>query len=315
MNIKKLQHICRMSEQSLKRYVFAELKSTHKVIDNADGYVYAKGTYPVLLVAHLDTVHKQTPNVIVFNSETNILKSPEGIGGDDRCGVYAILEIVKRYNCSVLFCESEEIGGIGAEKFAKQYKGEPFDFNYVIELDRKGSKDAVFYDCDNPEFTDFICKEYWKEEWGTFSDISVLCPFFGIAGVNLSCGYYFAHTVTEYIKTDELQKTIDETCKLLARSKDIKPFEYIEHVYKSKWDNWDEWDSKYGTTYNSYDVWEIVYTDDDLAEYFTERVYANSMDCAIGKFVQKYDYIPFCNVVDVYCLADCAMKGVKNYAV
>ena len=47
-------------------------------------YVLVPGDAPVMLVAHLDTVHKDRVRQICKTSNGNILMSPQGIGGDDR---------------------------------------------------------------------------------------------------------------------------------------------------------------------------------------------------------------------------------------
>ena len=49
-----------------------------------------------------------------------VAMSPQGIGGDDRCGVWMILQILRTANCHVLFCEDEEVGCVGAKKFTKR---------------------------------------------------------------------------------------------------------------------------------------------------------------------------------------------------
>lgn len=240
----RFEKICRMTQKEVKEFVANELKKTHKEITVDDGFVYAQGTIPVLLVSHMDTVHKELPFIISYDKKTDKLSSTNGIGGDDRCGIYMILEVIKRFNCSVLFCEDEEVGCIGADKFtdfvnamitAKSEGKESetisivdkMEFNYMIEFDRKGSRDAVFYDCDNPEFTNFICKDFYIEDWGSCSDISVLAPFFGVAAVNLSCGYYKAHTKEEYVIFSEMERSIEEACKILERTTEEDVFEYI----------------------------------------------------------------------------------------
>ena len=44
---------------------------------------------------------------------------PDGIGGDDRCGVFNILDILSQgYLPHVIFSWNEEIGGVGATKFS-----------------------------------------------------------------------------------------------------------------------------------------------------------------------------------------------------
>ena len=62
---KKFEKICQMSDIRLKKYVEMELKNTHTDITVGDGFVFAKGTIPVLLVAHMDTVHKVLPSLFV----------------------------------------------------------------------------------------------------------------------------------------------------------------------------------------------------------------------------------------------------------
>ena len=157
---KKFEMICKMSQLRLKKYVEMQLKKTYKDVTVGDGFVFAKGDFPVLLLAHLDTVHDLLPSLIVYDKEKDSMFCAEGIGGDDRCGVYMILEAIKKYNCSVLFCEDEERGGIGARKFIETDLASELisKLNYTIEFDRKGSKDAVFYDCDNEDFEKYIQK-------------------------------------------------------------------------------------------------------------------------------------------------------------
>ena len=277
------EKICRMSQKDLKKYVTKELNKTHSKIINNDGYVYAQGTFPVLLVAHLDTVHIKLPKTILYDKNMGIMSSPQGIGGDDRCGVYMIFEVLKKYNCSVLFCEDEEIGCVGAEKFTKTKFAKKLEFNYIIEFDRKGNNDAVFYDCDNPEFEEFITKDFYKSAWGSFSDISVLAPFLGCAAVNLSCGYYNAHTTNEYVVLPEMQKSIKEACKILERTTENDRFEYIES--KMAW-----YDDNY--SYAKEQVYYFEYEDDDNMPQFDE-VYAISKEEAIGKFCITHPTIPY----------------------
>lgn len=277
------EKICRMSQKNLKKYVAEELKKSYNKVINGDGYVYAQGTFPVLLVAHLDTVHKHLPKTILYDKNTDAIYSPQGIGGDDRCGIYMIFEVIKKYNCSVLFCEDEEIGCVGAEKFTKTALAKNLSFNYIIEFDRKGSNDAVFYDCDNPEFEKFITKDFYKSAWGSFSDISTLAPFLGCAAVNLSCGYYNAHTTSEYVIVSEMKKSIAEACKILERTTENDKFEYVEHKYA-----FDEWDY----LNEGLEAYYIEYVDDDdLVQY--DEVCARSKEEAIGKFCMEHPSIPY----------------------
>lgn len=286
--------LCRMSQENLKEYVAQELINTHDKVIVDDGFVYAEGNSPVLLVAHLDTVHKELPEQIFYNEDTLTISSPNGIGGDDRCGVYMIFEVIKKHNCSVLFCEDEEIGTVGAEKFVKSKLSKDLDFNYIIEFDRMGNNDAVFYDCDNPEFEEFITKEYFKTAYGSFSDISVIAPALGCAAVNLSCGYYKAHTKDEYVVIPEMEASIEAACKILDSTTADDKFEYIESENKFSYGyRFDE--SLYG--YEQYFLMQYVNENGEEKWFETEAL---SLDEAIGKFCILNPYLTFNNIVDIY---------------
>lgn len=282
MKINMFEKICKMSQKNLKKYIANQLQATHNKVINSDGYVYAQGTFPVLLVAHLDTVHKELPKAILYDEDQDAMYSPQGIGGDDRCGVYMILQVIQKYNCSVLFCEDEEIGCVGAEKFIKTKLAKDLSFNYIIEFDRKGNNDAVFYDCDNADFEKFITKDFYKSSWGSFSDISVIAPALKCAAVNLSCGYYNAHTTGEYVVMSDMKRSIIEACKILERTTEDDKFEYIE--YKNHWD--------YIGNESLSKMYFIEYLDDDGRPQYDE-IYAISEEEAVGIFCMDHPTIPY----------------------
>ena len=224
--------ICKLTQKELKAVLVDELVNRGYKPINQDGFIYAEGDIPVLLVAHMDTVHKETCKIICESSD-GVIMSPQGIGGDDRCGIFMILETIKELRCSVLFAEDEESGCIGANKFCKSGIEPSVEFKYIIEYDRKGANDAVFYDCDNPEFEDFITdKEIgFKLAYGSCSDISYVAPHLKTAAVNLSCGYYNQHTQHEYVVVPEMMLNIERGKQLIR--KPCEHFEYIEMDYKS----------------------------------------------------------------------------------
>lgn len=242
--MKSFENICKMTQPEVKKYMKKFLINKGYDVVDQDGFLYAKGTVPVLLVAHMDTVHKEQCKTIVCVGDK--ISSPQGIGGDDRCGVFIIMNIIKELRCSVLLCEDEEIGCIGAHKFVKATRKstdeagndvdvryiDELDVNYMVELDRKGNNDAVFYHGDNQDFIDFVeDATNFKFAHGSVSDISVLMPEAKISAVNLSCGYYNAHSITEYVMYDEMMDTIAAT-KSLIKEKCDKPFEYVRKKYE-----------------------------------------------------------------------------------
>ena len=314
---KKFEMICQMSDLRVKKYAEETLRMTHTDITVGDGFVFAKGTFPVLLVAHMDTVHELLPDPILYDMEKDRMSSPNGIGGDDRCGIYMILEIVKHYNCSVLFCEDEEIGCIGARKFVETDLAKELEFNYAIELDRKGKNDAVFYDCDNEEFEEFITCGFYDKAWGSVSDISIVAPALGCAAVNLSCGYYNAHTKKEYVVLTEMERSIDEVCSILERTTENDKFEYIEATYENYYGSYyggsyysESYYKRSNYGYNS--SWCDVYEHNDyyayyyLIEYTDEKgktdwfeTYATSEAEAVGRFLMWYPGLCYNNIIDV----------------
>lgn len=221
------EEIVRKSQRALKKVLMSELVHMGYRTRTKKGFIYAKGRLPVMLVAHLDTVHKESVKTICYSKDGKMVMSPEGIGGDDRAGVYMILQIIKKYRCHVLFCEDEESGGIGAQEFAES-DIRP-EINYIVELDRRGSHDAVFYDCNNPEFTKFVTDFGFKEEMGSFSDISIIAPKLKVAAVNISAGYYCEHSRHEYVDLRVMEKNIELVGKIV--SSPSEKFEYIEAVY------------------------------------------------------------------------------------
>lgn len=233
--IDKFVALCYKPQMDLKKYLKDFLLSNrYKVIDG-DGFLYAKGKIPYLVTAHMDTVHKVQCSSYVMHSykgKTRI-QSKDGIGGDDRCGIYMITKLIRDgYRPSVLFCEDEEIGSVGASKFCKtKYINDLREMKYLIELDRANENDAVFYDCDNPAFTRFITETTgYVEAQGSFTDIVELSDACEIASVNLSCGYYKQHTVKEYVLFEEMLNTIEVVKKLLD-IKDCDQYEFIPRIY------------------------------------------------------------------------------------
>ena len=271
----KLIDILQKTQEQLLDYTVCRLEErgyARKITKTKD-YVFAQGNIPVLLVAHLDTVHKQLPEVY-YDREKEVLWSPQGIGGDDRCGVYAILKICEHCNPYVLFTTDEEIGSKGAEKFVKEIDEKTMKkINFMIEIDRRGYNEAVFYDCGNEDFKNMILSYGFEEEFGSFSDISVLSPAFDIASVNLSAGYFNEHTTNEIIRIDYLMHTLYNIEKILL-SKDVN----------TKYDFQEEFNSYYSYLYgdnygkNGYsslrtlieDDWENV-SDDEWFDYYGEE--------------------------------------------
>jgi hypothetical protein len=305
---KIFEKICRMSQSEVKDYVKKELEKTHEFVFVDDGFVYAQGTFPVLLVAHMDTVHKEMVQDIIYDGNLKAYSSPQGIGGDDRCGIYMALEVVKKFNCSVVFCEDEETGMVGARKFTRSPISSGLTFNYIIEFDRQGENDAVFYECNNGEFEDFITKEFYRYAYGSFSDISTIAPYLKCAAVNLSCGYYRAHTTSEYVIIPQMEASIEAACKILERTTDKDVYEYIEYQYSGyaygysySYDDTDYCYRKHSSNQQAQSTFYsycIEYVDED-GETQWDVQEATSIAEAIGLFCMDNSNIPYESIIDI----------------
>ena len=135
-------------------------------------------------------------------------------------------------HCHVLFCEDEETGGHGARAFTKS--GIVPDVNYIVELDRVGNKDAVFYQCRNRQFEQYINGFGFQTAFGSFSDISILAPHLKLAAVNLSTGYYHAHQPGEYVRLDEVEDLVGRIAKILKTK--TERFSYTQNLVARKLD-------------------------------------------------------------------------------
>ena len=287
---KLFKTIVGLKQNSLMKTLDSYLRRKYdkgKII-KTDAYIYAEGDIPIALVAHMDTVFKSPPEHIYYDERQGVIWSPEGLGADDRAGVFAILKIVQSgLRPTIIFTTDEEIGGVGAEKLVKDFPTSPSELKYIIQLDRRGTNDCVFYECVNEEFTKYVESFGFIENFGSFSDISELCPAWGIAGVNLSIGYEDEHSISETFHVKPWLSTVTKV-ELMLQEEEIPSFEYIEDTrYVNYWK----------ALKNPY-AWD--YPDDD--EICCSRCY---------KIFSEYEMIPvkFHHGIKYYC-PDCCVDKV-----
>lgn len=209
----------------------------NKVTTTPD-YIIAKGKIPIGLVAHLDTVFPPVKK-LCYDKQRQVVWNPEGgLGADDRAGIFAIMQLIhKGLRPTVFLTTFEEKGGIGASKLAKEVRRP--HLKYLIELDRHGSNDCVFYDVNTPEFIQYIETFGFKEALGSFSDINILCEAWRICGVNLSIGYENEHTSQEFLQLDWLSNTIARVEQMLkCPAKTIPNFQYSEYTKEEQQRRW-----------------------------------------------------------------------------
>ena len=315
--------IVKMTQPVLMAYLSEQLK---KYYDERDivvtkDYILAHGTIPVALVAHMDTVFKTAPTEVFYDTRKNVLWSPDGLGADDRAGVFAILQILQAgYRPNIVFSTDEEKGCIGARALADE-KECPFeDLRYVIQLDRRGTVDCVFYDCDNPEFTKYVESFGFIETYGSFTDISELCPAWKVAGVNLSVGYRDEHSTSEVLFASPLFATIEKVKKMLSVPvEDIPHFKFIPCSYYGYPYAYGHNKSMYGY-YGDYPGWDDDYDDgfgylDKWGKLYGKKGIGNSKCvCAFcGKEFNEDEVFPIImkDGSDGWCCVDCCDAHVN----
>lgn len=224
--------LARLTQERLKKTLYLTLIKEYgkkNVIDNP-AYIYAQGNIPVALIAHMDTVFPDPPKDIYYDRERQVIWSPDGLGADDRAGVFSILKIISLgYKPHIIFTTDEECGGKGARILSAV----PCPFKhlkFMVQLDRKGVDDCVFYDCGNVTFEEFIEGFGFHSEWGTYSDICELCPAWKVAGVNLSIGYIDEHSYVETLHITHMMATIEKVEQILqtACKESVPTFEFVK---------------------------------------------------------------------------------------
>jgi hypothetical protein len=194
-------------------------------------YIIARGDIPVYLVAHMDTVTSIQSCVeysythlmrnlydrkCLFDQSTNEVTVTGGCTLDDRLGIYAIIRILAAgYKPHIIFTNDEEIGAQGALELIEDFKRDPFKAKFIIELDRRGANDSVYYTCGNKKFHSFINSFGFKTAKGSFTDCRFIGEAWDLAAVNLSIGYLHEHSEYEYGNLAWTEQTIEKVKKIL----------------------------------------------------------------------------------------------------
>jgi di/tripeptidase len=191
------------------------------------------------VISHTDTVHNiDTINVReemlnnaqgeeklsykAYNDEGN----PTGIGGDDKCGVFACLTLLQELpNVKAAFFVSEETGCKGSMMADSSFfdnvgYGIQFDApeNWMITEKCFGQ---VLFDRET-EFFD-ACNEVLTEGMGNrmrymvhpYTDVYALRGKFNFSCINISIGYYNYHTRHEYVVVEDVFNGIDIGKKMI----------------------------------------------------------------------------------------------------
>jgi len=173
-----------------------------------------------LLSAHLDTVQDETDSALskFIKIRDHFISGYGVIGGDDKCGLYIILELLKGGDkLNFVFSTGEESGGTGIRYFMKTQDISKLPYGLV--LDRRGSDDII---CTENEYGILDLENYllrigelfgYTKSSGTFSDADFISE--QISCANLSVGYYSPHSKNEFVNTQELAVALNFTHSII----------------------------------------------------------------------------------------------------
>ena len=194
-------------ERAMQDYIVNILKNNnveYKLDDIGNVYNIDQEDKP-LLCAHMDTVQDDEDAKLAefINLRRGILSGYGVIGGDDKCGIYIILDLLinGRRDFNFLFCVEEEIGLVGSSNFVSK-----IDISFIpygIVLDRRGQENII---CTNnnygtKKFENIISKigkDFgYSPTTGASSDADRLSE--QISCANLSVGYFNPHSKNEFV--------------------------------------------------------------------------------------------------------------------
>jgi di/tripeptidase len=181
------------------------------------------------VVSHTDTVHNlDTINIReenLYNAQGELKLSykaynnegkPTGIGGDDKCGVFACLTLLHELpNVKAAFFVSEETGCHGSLKASEEFfsnvgYGIQFDApeNWMITEKCFGQvlfdRSSEFFETCNKVLTENMDKNSMKYMVHPYTDVYALRGKFDFSCINISIGYYDYHTKDEYVVVEDV---------------------------------------------------------------------------------------------------------------
>ena len=223
-------------EEVMRHFIIKELNRLNIPYLNFNGNIVGIN-HPgrPLLSAHMDMVNTESYklkgeecfiNEPVFTTDnaTNLRlyrdkdrKNQTSLGADDKNGIWVILNLLQAgVPVNFLFCHGEEVGCVGSSQVvADEDLGKLIEScSFGIIIDRRNPGDIIGYENKYCMCLDDKIQTYAEQNGYAFSCARGSCSDADkvsqlLECVNLSCGYYDAHTSTEYTNLNELQNTLE----------------------------------------------------------------------------------------------------------
>lgn len=226
------------------------------------------------LVAHMDSVHDEKIDNIAYYKKRSIITAKEGIGGDDKCGIVSILEILKYNNdVNAIFTIDEEIGGVGAEEMDENILS---NVKYFIEIDRYGNDEVINQSGDNQIASDSFLNDLWPimnkfgyvTGFGSFTDVNILTEKAQKSAINVACGYYNPHCLNEYVSLPDLNKCIQFVRNILIHLDNKYEWNYKQIISYNTTSYQDNTTSKYDDALSMDDVYFMIENINDMEDIY-----------------------------------------------
>lgn len=253
----------------LRWWVLNNIQGATVTTDHTGNLLVVKGTateYPCV-VAHIDQVQDihskdfraiETKDYIVGFSLKN--KRQEGLGADDKNGVWVALKCLQKYDSiKCAFFIGEEIGCIGSSAVDMRFFD---DCRYVLQCDRRNGSDlitSVFGELCSKEFLNDLDYERfgYKETHGALTDIATLKERgLAVCALNISCGYYQPHTDQEFTIKSELLDCLAFVCHIIEKCQ--KKYPHIDNSYGCFGMDWRNYDRIYQKEDEYWEMYEII---------------------------------------------------------
>lgn len=247
-----------MYEELIKLYLTTSHtydEGIKKIIEDAipdykwtyDTYGNMYGSHPesksrCVLSSHLDMVKTGAPIKNVVNISGILFGLDEkyertSIGADDKNGIWVLIQASKHETKPhLVFFRNEETGRLGSKACNIDWFE---DKDYVIVVDRKDNR-QIIVEGFRGDYTSVLgacfmkANPKWYYEKGVGCDADSIRYF--IDTINISCGYYNAHTVEEYTVLEELNETLEAVRNFLEMDFSGIPWEEIKelHLFRYK---------------------------------------------------------------------------------
>jgi len=270
MNLNKFKELLSVpsktyQEDRMVNYLLDELSNINgiEVVCDEHKNIYVTkgilddGEYYPMFISHTDTVHNIVDEIIVKeeyllrpytfgkdfgNDQVLCLKAydkndkPTGIGGDDKCGIYICLELLRQLDkVKIALFVSEETGCHGSKMLNTDFLK---DVGYVTQYDAPGDH-LISYSCMGTVLFD-IDSDFYKIAYNAISegfqnemlvqshpytDIMIMKQKSDLSCINMSCGYYNMHTANEFVCISDVERAITAGMNMV-KNLGLKKYEF-----------------------------------------------------------------------------------------